>query len=159
MERNNAWLRELIGRLSLARVLSVSHPPLVLKRQSGRACLLLSGHWKAARQLRFQSTISRFESSRPSQAVRRSENLGLTVVERPANGGLLPFDARSLGSQIRKLRGQFAESLRTLPRIFPFPGDGRRRQGSISTGWSSAHCNSPHSRPLAGGSSHFGLSK
>jgi hypothetical protein len=31
MERNNAWLRELIGRLSMARVSSVSHPPLVLK--------------------------------------------------------------------------------------------------------------------------------
>jgi hypothetical protein len=36
----------------------------------GRACLLLSGHWlKAARHLRFQSTISKFESSRPSQPV------------------------------------------------------------------------------------------
>jgi hypothetical protein len=36
MERNNAWLRELIGRLSMARVLSVSDPPLVLKH--GRGC-------------------------------------------------------------------------------------------------------------------------
>src|SRR5882672_4915731 len=40
-----------------------------------RACLLLSGHWlKAARHLRFQSTISRFESSRPSQAFLFLEN-------------------------------------------------------------------------------------
>jgi hypothetical protein len=31
MERNNAWLRELIGRLSKARVLLVPHPPVVLK--------------------------------------------------------------------------------------------------------------------------------
>jgi hypothetical protein len=38
----------------------------------GRACLLLSGHWKAARQLRFQSTISRFESL-PAPA-RQSDN-------------------------------------------------------------------------------------
>jgi hypothetical protein len=42
----------------------------------GRAYLLLSGHWlKAARHLRFQSTISRFESSRPSQAVRCLGNM------------------------------------------------------------------------------------
>jgi hypothetical protein len=40
---------------------------------------------------------------------------------------------RSLDSQIRKVRGQFGESLRTLPRIFPFSGDWRRRQGSITT--------------------------
>jgi hypothetical protein len=32
MERNNAWLRELIGRLSGARVLSVTRPPLALQR-------------------------------------------------------------------------------------------------------------------------------
>src|SRR5882672_9321451 len=53
----------------------------------GRACLLLSGHWKAARQLRFQSTISRFESSRPSQPVLRLAivcNLCLTCPEIPA---------------------------------------------------------------------------
>ena len=32
LERNNAWLRELIGRLSKARVISVSCPPQRLKR-------------------------------------------------------------------------------------------------------------------------------
>src|ERR1700733_2347563 len=37
MERNNAWLRDLIGRLSIARAISVSYPALVLKRRPARA--------------------------------------------------------------------------------------------------------------------------
>ena len=36
MERNNAWLRELIGRLSTARVTFLSRPPLVFKRTASR---------------------------------------------------------------------------------------------------------------------------
>jgi hypothetical protein len=32
MERNKTWLRELIGRLSMARVTSISHPLRVFKR-------------------------------------------------------------------------------------------------------------------------------
>src|SRR5713226_3925298 len=52
----------------------VAHWIAGLPPDPGRACLLLSGHWlKAARHLRFQSTISRFESSRPSQPVRQLE--------------------------------------------------------------------------------------
>src|SRR5229473_6441008 len=56
----------------------------------GRACLLLSGHWlKAARHLRFQSTISRFESSRPQPgSVALGENVSSTH-RKAANGGLL----------------------------------------------------------------------
>lgn len=59
--------------------------------------------------------------------------------------------AGSLDSQIRKMRGQFAESLQTPPRKFPFSGDRRRRQGSISTGWPRVQCNSPNSPPWPAG--------
>jgi hypothetical protein len=37
----------------------------------------------------FDSTIRRFESSRPSQPVRRLETLPSVIQERPANGGYM----------------------------------------------------------------------
>ncbi len=43
----------------------------------------------------FDSTIRRFDPSRPSQPVLRSEKSPLTVKEMPANGGLLPGGART----------------------------------------------------------------
>src|SRR5882757_10649757 len=100
----------------------------------GRACLLLSGHWlKAARHLRFQSTISRFESSRPSQAVRRSEKMSLILEERAANGGLLRTAGRSPDSEFGRFRREIADSLRRTFEKFPFLGDCGRRLGSICT--------------------------
>jgi hypothetical protein len=68
-----------------------------------------------------------------SQAVPRSDKSPRELAESPANGGLLQFGIRSPGSQTREMRGQFVESLRPLPRIFPFSGDWRWRQGSMAT--------------------------
>jgi hypothetical protein len=82
--------------------------------------------------------ISEFESSRPSQSVRRSAKPHPTVAEMPTNGALLQFGGRSLASQFSELRGYFAKSLRPLPQIFPFSGDGPLRQGSITTAWQAA---------------------
>jgi hypothetical protein len=76
--------------------------------------------------------IRRFESSSPSQAVRRSEKSPLTVREMPANGGLLRFWQRSLGSRFRELRAGIAESPPPHTEIFPFFGDWRWRPGSIA---------------------------
>jgi hypothetical protein len=83
----------------------------------------------------FDSTIRRFESSRPSQPVRRSENPPLTVVEMPASGGLFRIGYRSPGSKSGHFRGENAESLRLHAEIFPFSGDGGWRMGSILTAW------------------------
>jgi hypothetical protein len=114
----------------------------------GRACLLLSGHWlKAARHLRFQSTISRFESSRPSQAVRRSEKMSLILAERPANGGLLRISQRSPGSNFRHSQSEIADSLRQTFEKLPFLGDCGRRPDSICTAWPSWQCNPRISPP------------
>jgi hypothetical protein len=62
MERNNAWLRELIGRLSMARVISVSHPPLKLKREQA-VRLNVSAHW-AKQTLRLHATTSEIDRER-----------------------------------------------------------------------------------------------
>src|SRR5882757_11104105 len=60
----------------------------------------------------FDSTIRRFESSRPSQAVRRSEKVLLILAEKPANGGLLRIGYRSPDSKFFRLQGGSAQSLR-----------------------------------------------
>jgi hypothetical protein len=70
----------------------------------------------------FDSTMRRFESSRPSQAVRRLETLPSAMPKSPANGGLSRFRGRSLGSRFGELRGETTESLRPYPVIFPFFG-------------------------------------
>ena len=80
----------------------------------------------------FDSPMRRFESSRPSQAVRGSEKALPIVAERPANSGLLQFGVPSLGSRFPGMRAEFGESLWLTPRIFPFSGDCGRRQGSIA---------------------------
>ena len=96
----------------------------------------MSGHWlKAARHLRFQSTISRFESSRPSQPVLRSEKISLILAERPANGGLLRISHEFLGSDIGHSRSEIADSLRQIFEKLPFLGDCGQRPGSICTAW------------------------
>ena len=77
----------------------------------------------------FDSTIRRFESSRPSQAVRRLETLPSVTSEMPANGGLLRIGYRSPGSQIGRCRREIADSLRRIFEIFPFLGDRDRRPG------------------------------
>jgi hypothetical protein len=79
----------------------------------------------------FGSTMQKFESSRPSQAVRRSESTSLILAERPANGGLLPMRHQSLGSSFRDSRSQIADSLQRKFVKLPFLGDGGRRRGSI----------------------------
>src|ERR1700733_16091185 len=53
--------------------------------------------------------IRRFESSRPSQAVRRSEKLSLILAERPANGGLLRIGHQSPGSDFGHSRSEIAD--------------------------------------------------
>jgi hypothetical protein len=81
----------------------------------------------------FDSTIRRFESSRPSQAVRRSEKVLLILAERPANGGLLRIGYRSPDSKFFRFQGGSAQSLRPDTGILPFSGEGDWRPGSIGT--------------------------
>jgi hypothetical protein len=85
----------------------------------------------------FDSTMRRFESSRPSQPVRRLETLPSVTSEMPANGGLLRIGYRSPGSQIGRCGSEIADSLRRIFEIFPFLGDSDRRPSSIGTAWRS----------------------
>src|ERR1700730_17683129 len=96
---------------------------------------------------RGEFTMRRFESSRPSQAVRRLETLPSVRREMPANGGLLRIGYPAPGSILRIRRSEIADSLRQIFDIFPFSGDRGRRPGSIYTAWPSLQCNSPNSRP------------
>src|SRR5258708_10940830 len=91
----------------------------------------------------FDSTIRRFESSRPSQPVRRLETLPPDLLEMPANCGVLRFNGRSPGTDLGHFRLGLADSLRRILEIFPFFGHRRRRPGSICTAWPSLQCNSP----------------
>jgi hypothetical protein len=83
--------------------------------------------------LSFQFTISRCESSRPSQPVRNSEKMFLLPAEKPANGGLLRIRHQSPGSGLRHFPTKIAGSLRRTFEKLPFLGDGGRRLGSICT--------------------------
>jgi hypothetical protein len=89
-----------------------------------------------ARTSCFQIAISRFESSRPSQPVLGPfRTHGLRFIPKTWVALLVRRDlqgVRSPYSQTQEMRGQFAESLRPLSRIFPFSGDSRRRPGSIT---------------------------
>jgi hypothetical protein len=69
-----------------------------------------------------------------SQAFTASEKLAVRMAERRTIGGLLRFDSPSPDSRVYRIRGQFTESLRPLPRILPFSGDFHWRRGSITTG-------------------------
>src|ERR1035437_8832118 len=62
--------------------------------------------------IRFQFTISRFESSRPSQPVRRPKIQPSEIREMPANGGPLRFIGWSPDSEFGELPTQKSESLR-----------------------------------------------
>ena len=95
----------------------------------------------------FDSTIRRFESSRPSQPVRRSEKMSPILAEMPANGGLLRTSRQSLGSDFGHSRSEIANSLRRTFEKLPFLGDCGRRPGSICTARPSLQCNSPNSPP------------
>jgi hypothetical protein len=88
-----------------------------------------------ARASDFQFAISRFESSGPSQAVRRLETLPSVRREMPANGGLLRIGYPSPGSKTGRCGSEIADSLRQIFEIFPFSGDRGRRPGSIYTAW------------------------
>src|SRR6266849_3862115 len=79
--------------------------------------------------------MRRFESSRPSQAVRRIEISPRATLEMPANGGLLRIGGRSPGSGFGPFGSEIADSLRPNARIFPFSGDRDRRLVSITTAW------------------------
>ena len=96
----------------------------------------------------FDSTIRRFESSRPSQAVMRPEKVSLILAERPANGGLLRIGQQSPGSDFGHSRSEIADSLRRTFGKFPFAGDCDRRPGSISTAWPNWQYSSRDSPPL-----------
>src|SRR6202171_4849223 len=100
-----------------------------------------SGHWLRARYFQAPITTSRFESSRPSQPVRRLETLPSVTSETPANGGLLRIGYRSPGSEIGRCGTQIAESLRRIFEIFPFSGDSGWRLGSILTAWRTRQSN------------------
>src|SRR5712691_6453081 len=89
----------------------------------------------------FDSTMRRFESSRPSQAVWRPEEMVLTLAERPANGGLLRISYQPPRSNFRHSRNEFADGLRQTFEKLPFLGDCGRRQGSICTAWRQGQCN------------------
>jgi hypothetical protein len=93
-----------------------------------------------ARASPFEIAISRFDSCRPSQAVRRVEKLPLIVREMPANSGFLRIGYRSPGSQFGHLQEENAESLRPNAGIFPFSGDRHRRRVSIHTAWRGWQC-------------------
>src|SRR5712672_1535766 len=103
----------------------------------------------------FDSTIRRFESSRPSQPIRPSEIGPVILAERPANGGLLRIGHQSPGSYFRHSHTETAGSLRQIFEKTPVFGrlrletgpdlhcvavrhwaegetDRRRRQGSIN---------------------------
>jgi hypothetical protein len=88
-----------------------------------------------ARASGFEFAISRFESSRPSQPVRRLETLPSVIPEMPANGGLLRICGRSPDSKFGQFQGEIADSLRRIFEIFPFSGDGGWRLGSICPAW------------------------
>jgi hypothetical protein len=83
----------------------------------------------------FRSTISRFESSSPSQPVRDMEILPSVMLKMPANGGLLHIGVRSPGSKFGHFQGKIADSLRRIFEIFPFLGDDDWRLGQICTAW------------------------
>jgi hypothetical protein len=87
-----------------------------------------------------QSGMCKFESSRPSQAVRRSEKVPLILAERPANGGLLRISRRSPGSDFGQSQSETADSLRRTFEKFPFLRDCGRRPGSICTTWPMRQC-------------------
>jgi hypothetical protein len=93
------------------------------------------------------STGSKFESSRPSQAVWRSEKMSLILTERPANGGLLRISHQSPGYDFGHFLREIANSLRRTFEKLPFLGDRGRRPGSICSAWPSLQCNSPNSPP------------
>jgi hypothetical protein len=108
---------------------------------SASSCKSLQPHFRGKKEeilSTFQKDISqsgmyKFESSQASHAVGPAENWAVTMAEKPANGGLLRFGARSSDSQFDGLRGEIVESLWRFFEIFPFSGDGGRRSGSIST--------------------------
>jgi hypothetical protein len=83
----------------------------------------------------FDSTMRRFESSGPSQPVRRSEKSPLIVAEMPANSRLLRLGYRSPDSVFCHFGGENAENLRPHAGLFPFSGDRDRRLVSIITAW------------------------
>src|SRR5207249_2002359 len=81
----------------------------------------------------FDSTIRRFESSRPSQAVTQPQIVGFEIQEVPANGRLLQIYFLSLYSKFAQSPSEIADSLWLVIEIFPFLGDAGWRPGSIST--------------------------
>jgi hypothetical protein len=85
--------------------------------------------------LTFQLTISGFESSRPSQPVRRLEISTSVMPVMPASGRPLRIGGRSPDSEFGHFRTKTADSLQRILEIFPFSGDRGRRPGSIYTAW------------------------
>jgi hypothetical protein len=77
--------------------------------------------------------MRRFESFRPSQAVRPVAVRPRPIAEKPAHGCLLQFYGRSPSSQSTVWPAENAESLWRPVEEFPLSGDSDRRRGSICT--------------------------
>ena len=81
----------------------------------------------------FDSTIRRFESSRPSQAFAQLKIVRNHITKSPLNTGFLAFCAASPRPEKWQPSREIAESLQPTCGIFPFSGDSARRPFSICT--------------------------
>ena len=70
-----------------------------------------------------------------SQAVHQLEIVCAKIAGCLQNAGFLEFVVMSLDSEKPQLSRENPESLRPIPKIFPFSGDLRRRPFSIRTAW------------------------
>jgi hypothetical protein len=77
----------------------------------------------------FDSTMRRFESSRPSQAVTQLKIVASEIIEVPAERGLSQTLIPSLYSKFAQSPREIGDSLWLLIEIFPFLGDAGRRPG------------------------------
>ena len=88
----------------------------------------------------FDSPMRRFESSRPSQAVRQPKIGSAFCVKSPQNTGSLCFLVSSPSSKLQQLWRESSESLRQNSQIFPFLGDDWRRQFRSALGGRVGRC-------------------
>jgi hypothetical protein len=100
------------------RVCSVRN--LQLQKSPSRISGQISGNSVDISKAFLEVGISKFESSRVSQPVRRSEKLPLILAERPANGGLLHICGQSPDSDFGHSQSKIADSLRRTLGKFPF---------------------------------------
>src|ERR1700682_2342302 len=125
MERNNAWLRELIGRLSKARVPFVSHPPLVLK--DSKRCRLIGV--KRTSRAPWPSSAARLQRERRRIEAKRIPG---NRCQRRANGSDL-VDNTAWAARARRRRSpQLRRRSWAVMAGVEFHHDGKRLGLSIS---------------------------